>query len=171
MGFYVAASNNVSTGSDISGSNQILKGNKYKPPPPHGDRSNRAQRGFWGGGEIKLRNNAKKQKKAERQSSIRVFEQHGAIRREQVNGKGSHTCPNQERGSHDGSADPGSRLRGVCQGDCGSAGFWERTERLIYVRGKEGRRTAAVVVSCCRLECTNTSFMTSSSFQSLSVSL
>lgn len=76
MGFYVAAFNNVSTSSDISGSNQILKGNKYKPAPhTHGDRSNRAQGGFWGGGEIKLRgaerhNSAKKQK---RQSGRAVY--------------------------------------------------------------------------------------------------
>lgn len=149
-------------------------------PPPNGNRSNRAQGGFWGGDEIKLRgaerhNSTKKQKKAARQSSIhRVYEQHGAIRKEQVKGRGSNTCPNEERGSRDGSADPGSRLWVVCQGDCGSAGFWERTEQLIYVRGKEGRRTAAVVVSCCRLGCTNTWFMTFSTlfvFSFLSVSL
>lgn len=151
---------------------KYLRGINISPPHTHtwGSKQQSPERilGRWWDQAPQQRKEAKK---AERQSSIRVFEQHGAIRREQVKGKGSHTCPNQERGSRDGSVDPGSRLWGVCQGDCGSAGFWERTERLIYVRGKEGRRTVAVVVSCCRLECTNTSFMTSSSFQSLSVSL
>lgn len=36
----------------------------------------------------------------------------------------------------------------------------ETTEQLIYGRRKEGRRTAALVVSCCRLENTNTWFIT-----------
>lgn len=164
--------------SDSSGSNQIIKRNEYQSLPPQGSKQRSPGRilGRWWAQALRRRaaQQQKEAKKAARRSSIhRVYEQHGALWREQVKGRGSNTCPNQERGSRDGSADPGSRLWVVCQGDCGSAGFWERTEQLIYVCGKEGRRTAAVVVSYCRLECTNTRFMTLSSlfvFAFLSVS-
>lgn len=149
---------------------KYLRGINISPPPTRGSKQQSPGRilGRWG---AERHNSEKKQK---RQSGRAVYKCLSSMERSggsRSKGRGHTPALIRREGRvtdqliRDHACEASVRAT-VC-----SAGFWERTERLIYVRGKEGRRTAAVVVSCCRLECTNTLFMTSSSFQSLSVSL